>query len=38
MENFQTGIRRTVKWFLDNVVWCQRVLNGSYQRQRLGLG
>jgi dTDP-glucose 4,6-dehydratase len=37
-ENFESGIRRTVKWYLDNAEWCARVQDGSYQRQRLGLG
>jgi dTDP-glucose 4,6-dehydratase len=35
-ETFETGIRKTVQWYLDNVDWCQRVQNGSYQRERLG--
>jgi dTDP-glucose 4,6-dehydratase len=37
-ETFETGIRRTVEWYLQNPVWCQRVQDGSYQRDRLGLG
>jgi len=37
-ENFETGMRKTVQWYLDNPTWCQRVLDGSYQRERLGLG
>jgi dTDP-glucose 4,6-dehydratase len=37
-ETFETGIRRTVEWYLQNSVWCQRVQDGSYQRDRLGLG
>lgn len=37
-ETFETGIRRTVEWYLNNPVWCQRVQDGSYQRDRLGLG
>ncbi len=36
-ETFETGIRKTVKWYLDNQHWCQRVLDGSYQGERLGL-
>lgn len=35
-ESFETGIRKTVQWYLDNLAWCQRVLDGSYQRERLG--
>src|SRR5690554_1059616 len=35
-ETFETGIRKTVQWYLDNLEWCQRVQDGSYQRERLG--
>lgn len=35
-ESFETGIRKTVQWYLDNQAWCQRVQDGSYQRERLG--
>lgn len=38
VENFETGMRKTVQWYLNNPTWCQRVLDGSYQRERLGLG
>ena len=36
-ESFETGLRKTVKWYLDNATWCQHVQDGSYQRQRLGI-
>ena len=36
-ETFETGIEKTVDWFIDNRVWCDRVLDGSYQGERLGL-
>lgn len=36
-ETFESGLRKTVQWYLDNQAWCQRVQDGSYQRQRLGL-
>lgn len=36
-ETFETGIRKTVQWYLDNQKWCQRVQDGSYQRERLGV-
>ncbi len=36
-ETFETGILKTVKWYLENGTWCQRVQDGTYQRQRLGL-
>lgn len=35
-ETFESGIRKTVQWYLDNLDWCQRVQDGSYQRERLG--
>jgi dTDP-glucose 4,6-dehydratase len=37
-ETFETGIKKTVAWYLENNGWCQRVQDGSYRRQRLGLG
>lgn len=37
-ETFETGIRKTVQWYLNNLDWCQRVQDGSYQRERLGAG
>ncbi|WP_028357568.1 dTDP-glucose 4,6-dehydratase [Brackiella oedipodis] len=36
-ETFESGIRKTVKWYLDNKAWWQRVLDGSYAGERLGL-
>jgi len=36
-ETFESGIRKTVQWYLDNQSWWQQVLDGSYQGQRLGL-
>jgi dTDP-glucose 4,6-dehydratase len=35
-ENFKTGLRKTVKWYLDNTDWWQRVLSGAYRLDRLG--
>ena len=37
LETFETGLRKTVEWYLDNVTWCKHVQDGSYQRQRLGV-
>ena len=37
METFETGIRKTVEWYLNNLDWCRRVQDGSYQRERLGV-
>jgi dTDP-glucose 4,6-dehydratase len=36
--DFETGIARTVDWYLDNQPWVQRVLDGSYRMERLGQG
>lgn len=36
-ETFETGLRKTVQWYLDNREWWQRVQDGSYQGQRLGM-
>ena len=33
---FEQGMARTVDWYLDNQPWVQRVLDGSYQMQRIG--
>lgn len=35
-ETFETGLRKTVQWYLDNLNWCQSVLQNNYDRQRLG--
>lgn len=37
VETFETGLRKTVQWFLDNSEWYQHVQDGSYQRERLGV-
>ncbi|MDM8548171.1 dTDP-glucose 4,6-dehydratase [Candidatus Venteria ishoeyi] len=36
-ETFETGLRKTVLWYLENQHWCQRVTDGSYRGERLGL-
>ncbi len=37
-ETFDSGLRKTVQWYLENREWCDNVLDGSYQQERLGLG
>ena len=37
-ETFESGIRKTVEWYLNNREWWSRVLDGSYNRERLGVG
>ena len=36
-ESFETGLRKTVEWYLGNRPWWQAIADGSYQGQRLGL-
>ncbi|MBQ4834220.1 dTDP-glucose 4,6-dehydratase [Pseudoalteromonas sp. MMG010] len=35
-ETFETGLHKTVQWYLNNQTWCQNVQDGSCQRERLG--
>ncbi|MAS08605.1 dTDP-glucose 4,6-dehydratase [Salinisphaera sp.] len=37
-ETFESGIRKTVAWYLANRDWCQRAQAGKYSRERLGAG
>lgn len=37
-ETFESGLRKTVQWYLDNKGWWQAVLDGSYKLERLGQG
>ncbi|MEK7989983.1 MAG: dTDP-glucose 4,6-dehydratase [Thiotrichaceae bacterium] len=37
-ETFETGLRKTVEWYLNNRQWWLRVRDGSYRGERLGLG
>lgn len=36
-ETFESGIRKTVEWYLNNEQWWSRVLDGSYAGERLGI-
>lgn len=36
-ESFESGIRKTVLWYLENSDWWQAVMDGSYQLERLGV-
>lgn len=36
-ETFESGLRKTVEWYLNNEAWWQAVLDGSYQGERLGV-
>ena len=35
-ETFESGMRKTVQWYLDNEEWWQRVLSGAYKLERIG--
>lgn len=35
-ETFETGLRKTVRWYLDNPSWWQRIRSGVYRGERLG--
>jgi dTDP-glucose 4,6-dehydratase len=36
-ENFESGLRKTVRWYLENREWWERVRSGLYRGERLGL-
>jgi len=36
-ESFETGLRKTVQWYLENQQWCRHVQEGTYRRERLGV-
>jgi dTDP-glucose 4,6-dehydratase len=36
-ETFDSGLEKTVSWYLDNQVWCRGALGRSYKGERLGL-
>ena len=36
-ETFESGMRKTVEWYLQNREWCNRVLSGEYKLERKGL-
>jgi len=36
VETFETGLRKTVAWYLDNKQWWESILNGSYRLERMG--
>ena len=37
LEDFDSGIQKTVEWYLDNKIWCENIQNGSYKFERLGV-
>jgi len=36
-ESFETGIEKTIRWYLDNKEWWESIQNNTYQQERLGL-
>jgi dTDP-glucose 4,6-dehydratase len=36
-ETFETGLEKTVRWYLDNRVWWEAIRSGNYRGERLGL-
>lgn len=38
LETFETGLYKTIQWYLDNSSWWQRVLSGAYRLERIGDG
>ena len=38
IETLDTGLKKTVQWYLNNPQWIERVMSGAYKGQRLGLG
>lgn len=37
LETFDSGIRKTIQWYLENQEWSENIQSGSYQRERLGV-
>lgn len=38
LETFDTGLKKTVEWYVNNSIWSERVLSGAYQLSRVGEG
>jgi len=37
VESFETGLEKTIEWYLNNNIWTERILSGKYQLERLGV-
>lgn len=37
-ETFETGIKKTIEWYLSNIRWCEEVTENNYGLERIGLG
>ncbi len=36
-ETFESGLRKTVEWYLANRTWWERIRSGVYRGERLGV-
>ena len=36
-ESFESGLKKTVDWYIKNNIWWQRILSGEYKLKRIGL-
>jgi len=36
--DFEAGLAKTIRWYFENRSWCETVLAGKYERERLGMG
>jgi len=37
MESFETGVRKTIQWYLDNRTWWKSIQDNTYRQERLGV-
>ena len=37
MESFETGVRKTIQWYLDNQTWWKSIQDNTYRQERLGV-
>ena len=35
-ETFDSGLKKTVMWYLKNVLWCNKILHGNFDLKRYG--
>jgi dTDP-glucose 4,6-dehydratase len=37
MESFETGVQKTIQWYLDNRTWWKSIQDNTYRQERLGV-
>jgi len=37
IESFETGVRKTIQWYLDNRTWWKSIQDNTYRQERLGV-